>query len=746
MSEKKIWVLGNEKTKAEKSISWSSFFPNFADADVIIIDLTTFTADILKQINKKKLNYAKNQLYDKYLNRGTIIFITSPSFEIDDNGTKYSNYHLSPIHIQTREVPKGTVIHDNGDEDNFYFPYLQKVGTFDFYIEKINDVENVTKLTTESKEFHDKLSIDTFYNVWDNTEHILGTRFLSPLKLGDGDVVFLPPTHKISVTKGINKIIDIYQKPTSDKYYTITAEHSKQRSSTYDVLKNLENNLRELISAELSEISPKWWKQRIPEDIREEARKRKERNEKHIGASNHHLIFYVDFPDYKKIITRNDNWNDVFQNVFGNKQLLSSKLEELEPIRNAISHPRDLTSLEERRLKLSSEEIIITIKNYKKKKKLKKKKIKIKSWLKFKPIQVVMTTAFDRRVYPLDSVFHIRVNCPAILLDELIHIEIYNSQKELLAKSEIDPNTFEDKELKNTGLFETTIIMTGNKWKIGQEYYVIAKYGQAQVYDSCLIAERVPVIQTDKSVYMWSSDMIVTIIDPDADKDSYVPEYVGNSPDSQLIISSSQGKIENYKLRETGDSTGIFQGLIGFIGVFGDGTKHGYNLDGKILTQTQGTVVDDGFLEVKRSDKIIISYKNRFKKVQLTAFTSNFGAVIELDQKVYSNHDKVYITVVAPDYNFNHHENDTIGDTSKNEIIISTSVAELKGYKLNETGNDTGIFVGEVILIEFNQEKTNNAHGLGPKDGIIPAHKQDFITISFNYFGEQTIVASAIIK
>lgn len=514
----------------------------------------------------------------------------------------------------------------------------------------------------------------------------------------------------------------------------------------YDVLKNLENNLRELIKSELSTITPQWWRQRIPEDTRINAQDRKERNEKHVGAKKNHLIFYVDFPDYKKIIIKNDNWNDVFRNVFGNKQLISSKLEELEPIRNAISHPRDLTSLEERRLKLSSEEIIVTIKGYKKKKKLKKRKFKTKSWLKEKPIQVIMTTSFDRTVYPLDSIFHIRVNCPVLLPNELIYIEIYNSKRNLLAKSEIDPITFEDEELKNAGIFETTIKMSGNKWKVGEEYYVIAKYGQGEVYDSCLIDQREPVIQTDKSVYMWSNDMIVTVIDPDADKDSDMAEYVGDRPDSKLIISSSQGMITNYRLRETGDSTGIFQGLIGLIGVFNDGTKHGYNLDGKIITKTQGTGILDGFLEVKRRDKIIITYKNRSTTVKVTNFVSDFGAVIEMNELVYSNNDKIYITVVAPDYNLNSKKRDVIGDTNS-KIVISTSIGKLEGYKLVETGEDTGIFTGMITLVPTEQtQKSVTARGKGPEDGFVPALKKDFIEISLDYFGLKTVIGRALIK
>ena len=85
----------------------------------------------------------------------------------------------------------------------------------------------------------------------------------------------------------------------------------------------------------------------------------------------------------------------------------------------------------------------------------------------------------------------------------------------------------------------------------------------------------------------------------------------------------------------------------------------------------------------------------------MTIFTSNFGATVELDQKVYSWTDKVYITVVAPDHNFDGDLVDEVGNTDVDPIKISTRGFDLDNYKLVETGTDTGIFTGEVILTGF---------------------------------------------
>jgi hypothetical protein len=66
--------------------------------------------------------------------------------------------------------------------------------------------------------------------------------------------------------------------------------------------------------------------------------------------------------------------------------------------------------------------------------------------------------------------------------------------------------------------------------------------------------------------------------------------------------------------------------------------------------------------------------------------SSNFGATVELDQKVYTWTDKVYITIVAPDHNFDSGLVDEIGNTSDDPIKVATRSAELDTYKLVESG------------------------------------------------------------
>ena len=134
-------------------------------------------------------------------------------------------------------------------------------------------------------------------------------------------------------------------------------------TSDYDLLKKLENKLRICIETHLSTQYPKWWTERIPNDVRNRAEDRKSKDETLWPWSNksHDLISFVDFNDYIKIITRRDNWGEIFGKIFKEKTLLTAKLKELDPIRNAIAHSRPLNSNDRMRLKLHAQDLISCI-------------------------------------------------------------------------------------------------------------------------------------------------------------------------------------------------------------------------------------------------------------------------------------------------------------------------------------------------------------------------------------------------
>jgi hypothetical protein len=199
---------------------------------------------------------------------------------------------------------------------------------------------------------------------------------------------------------------------------------------------------------------------------------------------------------------------------------------------------------------------------------------------------------------------------------------------------------------------------------------------------------------------------------------------------------------EPSEFRETGDSTGIFQVVI------------------EIPSELSGNLLD-------RGEKIDLEYTDEGpagadfvgqedEDIGLTVYTSNFGATIELDQKVYTWTDKVYITIVAPDHNFDSGLVDEIGNSDDDPIKVSTRGNELTQYKLVESGADTGIFIGEVTLTGFLHDAdgvtgndttpTTSAALAGPTDGELETSDNDGLTVSFEFSEDDTVVGSALIR
>ena len=217
------------------------------------------------------------------------------------------------------------------------------------------------------------------------------------------------------------------------------------------------------------------------------------------------------------------------------------------------------------------------------------------------------------------------------------------------------------------------------------------------VTDSATFDLRNGVLQSDKSVYIIGSDMILTLIEPDFDLDSSQNETYDldlikwSSSAATVTMGDADGADvasafdpEPLSFRETGPSTGIFQIVV----------EIPEELENSFLQR--GEEIDLEYTDWGPSGSDYVGDQD--EDIRLTVFTSNFGATIDLDQKVYSWTDKVYITIVAPDHNFDSNLIDEIGQDDEDPLRVATKGFDLDNYRLVETGFDTGIFTGEVIL------------------------------------------------
>ena len=286
--------------------------------------------------------------------------------------------------------------------------------------------------------------------------------------------------------------------------------------------------------------------------------------------------------------------------------------------------------------------------------------------------------------------------------------------------------------------------------------------GHAQtVTDSSTFDLRNGVLQSDKSVYIIGSDMILTLVEPDLNLDSQTAETIPldtvewDSHAFKGTMGQLGGQTSSFDAKpgtfvETGKDTGIFQSVI----------KIPKQLNNNLLER--GEQIHLEYTDWGPAGSKVVGANNQ--DIQLTIYTSNFGATVELDQKVYTWTDRVYITVVAPDHNFDPNLIDIIGDNSENQVTVSTRGNSLSNYRLVETGVDTGIFTGYVILTGdpnvkgssgvdgagLNPTGVTNNNGAGkaqgPTDGFLGSEEQDGVSVSFEFTRDQTVTGSALIR
>jgi hypothetical protein len=165
------------------------------------------------------------------------------------------------------------------------------------------------------------------------------------------------------------------------------------------------------------------------------------------------------------------------------------------------------------------------------------------------------------------------------------------------------------------------------------------------VTDSATFDLRNGVLQSDKSVYIIGSDIILTLIEPDFDLDNDAAETYDldliewDSDAATVSLGNADGVGASFDpepsdFRETGDSTGIFQVVIEM-----PATLSNDNLE-------RGEQIDLEYTDWGPSGSDYVGQED--EDVSVTIYTSNFGATVELDQKVYTWTDTVYITIVAP--------------------------------------------------------------------------------------------------
>ena len=180
------------------------------------------------------------------------------------------------------------------------------------------------------------------------------------------------------------------------------------------------------------------------------------------------------------------------------------------------------------------------------------------------------------------------------------------------------------------------------------------------------------------------------------------------------------------------------------------------------VTTGDTTVAEDKEYSLEQDVFSKTHTKNEIMQSSDSDRNDRYDGFVSLGKKVFSWTDKVHITIIAPDHNFNSRAIDTIGDTKHNSVKITTRESSLREYRLTETGPNTGIFTGEVTLIGFDHNADGDTRtgsnsqgydnpqrttgGKGPTGGYIASSSEDAITVSFEYTNDHTAVGTALIR
>ena len=381
---------------------------------------------------------------------------------------------------------------------------------------------------------------------------------------------------------------------------------------------------------------------------------------------------------------------------------------------------------------------------------------------------VTGSVSLDRTVYPVPRAANAVEGLEATQVT--IHISVDDADENTSSSSRdtisgvtmtiADSNVTLRAELEETapdsGIFETDVEIGSHidSYRIEQGDIITVKYVDATdasgnlntASDSATFDLRNAVLQSDKKTYVIGQDALLTLIESDLNLDSRTIDSIDLSriawdsdayDDDEVGIKHGDFGAVPQSLRENGENSGIFHVVITI-----PETIAGETLE-------RGEEITLSYIDYGPSGADYVGDDDR--DVELFIETSDFGATIELDQNVYTWTDKVFITIVASDYNFDSNIIDEIGTEENGEITVRTRADELEQYRLAETGPDTGVFTGEIVLTgqtgEIDDGPSGITEGSGPTNGRLEAKSSDGLSITFDFSGGQApIVSSALIR
>ena len=387
-----------------------------------------------------------------------------------------------------------------------------------------------------------------------------------------------------------------------------------------------------------------------------------------------------------------------------------------------------------------------------------------------------LAIALDRDTYPPGAVIHVSLTAAGKLPSRKVIVTILDMDLKLLARkkaaapgrpkpaaallrAQVGPRSRRKVPMgrgDGDNAAYTVVDMNPKGVVVDGRYIVRAACGGLISEATFGVESTPPVVQIGKPKFLMGEDMTVTVIDPVANKDGSKRDYAGASDKSKLVIDSPHGRIDGYRLEETGNSTGVFRGQIRIIGVRNDGSVMGTEIGGAHIDKTQGKGGQDGAIACGPGQPVHIRYTNEVGSGAATVLGVGVNPDVELDKKEYACLDKVDICVIAPHIAGDEEVPPAIGDSRQDcWVSISSSEGSIEGYRLTESKTKSGVFTGVVSLTglasmgdgELSEGmQYGETGGVGPHGGRLACGADDEITVHVTSAFAEPVGASARIR
>lgn len=219
--EKTIWVLGSKHPNAHKSISWNSPFPNFANCDILIVNLQSLGKELFKKRRIELINEAQKYIFDLIMAGEKEVFIISSSDE--------DLLEWLPIYPSIKKIARGEIgdydIESPADE------YLKMVDYCSYYIHDF-DASYADDMTNPKSKYHENYpftskartelnyfatNIGIYHTVKNKARQLVGGTFRYQIRYGyqgadrfiSGVFHFLPPPTRCTAEQAIDIMLNI---------------------------------------------------------------------------------------------------------------------------------------------------------------------------------------------------------------------------------------------------------------------------------------------------------------------------------------------------------------------------------------------------------------------------------------------------------------------------------------------------------------------------------------------------------